>query len=116
MYETLEATLGYVRLHTFARWHDLVMDLTPYLSSFPWLGGLPELSSGSFTWELNEADNSWLFGVYDSDQVSRYLLPDGWVPLGWCDAGIIQIRPRPGQIVVMFGLDGRDFWHHLMPM
>jgi hypothetical protein len=89
------------------------MNLDDFLSAFPWLSGLPELDASQFEWSGNEADNAWLSG----NESGGFDLPPGWLPLGWCDASIIRVRPRPGQIVVMFSDEtGREFWQHLMPM
>jgi len=92
------------------------MNLDLFLIDFPWLSGLPEISPDAFTWELNEADNSWLTGVDQGNGTFRFELPGDWVPLGWCDASTIRVRPRSGQIVVLFSDDTREFWQHLMPM
>lgn len=62
------------------------MNLEPYLPEFPWLAGLPELDASAFTWELNERDNSWLL----PDELGKFPLPSGWVPIGWCDASKLQ--------------------------
>lgn len=93
-------------------YHSGMINLAPFLSGFPWLAGLPELDASVFTWETNERDNSWLTG----DDQGRFVLPDGWVPVGWCDAGKLRVRPRSGQLAIMFQEDGREFWQHIQVM
>jgi hypothetical protein len=88
------------------------MNLEAYLPDFPWLSGLPELDASTFTWELCESDNSWLL----ADSSGKFILPGGWIPMGWCDAGKLRVRPRSGQLAIMFQDDSREFWQHIMPM
>jgi hypothetical protein len=89
-----------------------MIDLAPFLPDFPWLAGLPRLDASTFTWELNERDNSWLL----ADASGGFSLPSGWIPMGWCDAGQLRVRPRSGQLAVMFQEDGREFWQHIQVM
>jgi hypothetical protein len=87
------------------------------LNEWPWgcAGDFTSLPAGSFQF-TPLADNSWLTGVDQGDGTFRFELPGDWVPLGWCDASTIRIRPRSGQIVVLFSDESREFWQHLMPM
>jgi hypothetical protein len=85
------------------------MNIAPFLRDFPWVAGLPELDASTFTWNTNERDNSWLVRVN-----GQFILPDGWVPIGWCDASKLRVRPRSGQLAIMFQEDcGREFWQHI---
>ena len=95
-------------------WYMLpgMIDLEPFLSDFPWLAGLPELDASTFTWELNEADNSWLL----ADSSGRFVLPSDWVPLGWCDASKLRVRPRENQLAIMFQGESGEFWQHIQAM
>jgi len=107
---------GHVRfswLHPGSRVYTSGMiDLAPFLPDFPWLSGLPELDASTFTWELNERDNSWLL----ADASGKFILPGDWVPLGWCDAGKLRVRPRSGQLAVMFQGESGEFWQHIQVM
>ena len=89
-----------------------MINLEPYLADFPWLSGLPELDASTFTWETNERDNGWLL----ADEFGRYPLPSGWIPLGYCDASKLRVRPRENQLAIMFASGSEEFWQHIQPM
>jgi len=77
------------------------------MNNLPWMNGLPKMNAGAFTWDTYSADNSWLLG-------GGRTLPDGWIAIGYCDAADLSVRPKYGEIAVMF-LDehGNEFWMHM---
>jgi hypothetical protein len=72
-----------------------------------WLNDLPKLDASTFTWELYSPDNSWLVD-------GGHILPDGWIPLGYCDAAQLAVRPRPGVAVLFIDQYGQEFWMHVL--
>ena len=87
------------------------------LRSFPWLKDADELDPSTFTWEMSEMDNSF---ICHHNAKGEVILPENWVVIGWTDAEKLRVRPRSGQIAVMFEEEDKDedtirrFWLHII--
>jgi hypothetical protein len=72
---------------------------------------LPLISPTKFTWELYIGRQGYsTTEVVDEDENFK----PGVHVIGYCDAGNIEIRPRPGLMVAMVELEnGTKMWLHL---
>lgn len=76
---------------------------------------VPRLSSQQFDWQRWRAASLADFNipcrrVAITDKQNSAILRESAV--GYCEAGLLSVRPKPGQYAVMFFINGEHFWTH----
>lgn len=75
---------------------------------------LERLAPTYFTYELWDAGSLSVFGIatrWHSIEQNRAIIRSK--AIGYCPAGLLSFRPKPGDVAVMFMHDDGPFWTHL---